>query len=219
MTSAPPAGLLARMVPPVIDPLSSTAPVESSSSRVASLLSSAPVMAREPAATPSRSSELNEAVLKVPPRLSAPLSRSSVPEEAQVVLVLEVSETVPPAARRVPALFQLLPLNASVLPAVPEVAVPEKVPPVPMKMPPDCVPVSAMPVPTLSVLLLCQAVRSLLALSAPAKSMVPLPAMLRVVRPEAVLPRREVLEPVLARRTMAPASVSVPLDHTPVCEL
>jgi hypothetical protein len=88
-----------------------------------------------------------------------------------------------------------------------------------MKMPPDCVPVSAMPVPTLSVLLLCQAVRSLLALSAPANSMVPLPAMLSVVRPEAVLPRREVLEPVLASRTVAASSVSVPLDHTPVCEL
>ena len=174
----------------MIEPLSSTAPVESSSSRVAPVLSSAPVRASVPAATPSRSSELNEAVLKVPPRLSVPLSRSSVPEEAQVVLVLEVSETVPPAARRVPALFQLLPLNASVLPAVLAVAVPEKVPPTPMKMPPDWEPVRAMPAPTLSVLLPCQAVRSLLALSAPAKSMLPLPAMFRVVRPAEVLPRR-----------------------------
>jgi hypothetical protein len=190
MTSAPPAGLLARMVPPVIDPLSSTAPVESSSSSVALVLFSAPVMERVPAATPSRSSELNEAVLKVPPRLSEPLSRSRVPEEAQVVLEFDVSERVPPAARRVPALFQLLPLKASVLPLVPAMAVPEKTPPVPMKMPPDCVPVSAMPVPTLSVLLLCQAVRSLLALSAPANSMVPLPAMLSVVSPAEVLPRR-----------------------------
>ena len=106
------------------------------------------------------------------------------------MLEFDVSERVPPAARRVPALFQLLPLKAIVLPLVPAMAVPEKTPPVPMKMPPDCVPVSAMPVPTLSVLLLCQAVRSLLALSAPANSMVPLPAMLSVVSPAEVLPRR-----------------------------
>ncbi len=149
------------MAPPVIDPLSSTAPVESSSSSVALVLFSAPVMERAPAATPSRSRELNEAVLKVPPRLSEPLSRSSVPEEAQVVPLLDVSETMPPAARRVPALFQLLPLNSKVLPVAAAMAVPEKVPPVPMKMSADCVPVRLIPVPMLSVLLPCQAVKLL----------------------------------------------------------
>ncbi|WP_306475479.1 hypothetical protein, partial [Methyloversatilis sp.] len=74
-------------------------------------------------------------------------------------------------------------MKAIVLPGVPATAIPEKVPPTPMLMPPDWEPVRAMPAPTLSVLLPCQAVRSLLALSAPAKSMLPLPAMFRVVRP------------------------------------
>ncbi len=90
-----------------------------------------------PAATPSRSSVLKLAVLKFPPRVSVPLSRSSDPVEDQLVLPVEVRAMAPPAARRVPALIQFAPLNSKVLPAAEAMAVPEKVPPTPILMSPD----------------------------------------------------------------------------------
>ncbi len=90
------------------------------------------------------------------PRLRLPKPRMT-PELTKLV----EDVIAPPSRRRVPALFQLLPLNSKVLPVAAAMAVPEKVPPVPMKMSADCVPVRLIPVPMLSVLLPCQAVKLL----------------------------------------------------------
>ena len=166
-------------------------------------------MRRAPAATPSRASVLKLAEVKAPPRARVPLSRSSVPVDDHDAPLREVMAMVPPAARRVPALFQLLPVNESVLPAVAATAVPAKEPLLPKLVVPDWEPERMMPAPMLRVLLACQVVMLLLALSAPANSMEPLPLMLSVVLPAVVL-RRWVPKPVLARRMVAPSSVSVP---------
>ena len=131
MTSAPPLGLLVSTRPPVMVPVSSTVPVEPSRESTEDALLSAPEMMSRPLATLSRTSELKLAVLKLPARLRVPASRSSEPEEDQVVALSEVTVMLPPAALMLPALFQLRPPKVNVLLAVDAMAVPEKVPPEP----------------------------------------------------------------------------------------